>query len=404
MDETSVFESLLVVELASVLAGPAVGMFFAELGARVIKVENPGTGGDVTRSWRGASEDPAVPAAYYSAINWGKESISIDMRKPAGTEVVHDLVRRADVVLVSYKEGDAARYGVDHGTLASLNDRLIYAEVTAYGEGDPRVGYDAVIQAETGFTSMNGSEVSGPLKMPVALMDILAGHQLKEGILAALLDRERTGHGRRVSVALFDAGVTALANQAANYLMTGLVPQRIGSAHPNIVPYGTSYRCRDGGYVVLAVGTDHQFARLARCLGDADLGSDSHFTTNSLRVCHRAELETRLSDLILRFDRDPLISRLRRDDIPAAPVRDVGEALRDPLAAPLILSDVSGASAVRTVAFRESGRQPRDPERPPGLSEHARSVLSDLLGYPEDRIEGLVASGCVLIAKEGGRD
>ncbi|MCK5489674.1 MAG: CoA transferase [Gemmatimonadetes bacterium] len=402
MSEQSVFEGLLVVELASVLAGPAVGMFFAELGSRVIKVENPETAGDVTRSWRGPTEDPGLPAAYYSSINWGKQSIAVDLRTGDGRAVVHDLVRHADVVVVSYKAGDAARFGVDFGTLSSMNARLIYAEVTAYGGDDPRVGYDAVIQAETGFTSMNGTEESGPLKMPVALMDLLAGHQLKEGILAALLERERSGRGRRVSVSLFESGLAALANQAANWLMTGVVPERLGSAHPNIVPYGTSYRCRDGGFVVLAVGSDSQFSRLASCLGDRELAADPRFATKALRVRNRTELEYRLSALVGEWERRPLSDRLRTEGVPSGAVRDVREALLDPLAAPLLLSDESGASAVRTRVFGDGIEQPADLARPPSLSEHTHTVLSDLLGYTDDRIEGLVQGGSVTMADRGG--
>ncbi|NNJ47367.1 MAG: CoA transferase [Acidimicrobiia bacterium] len=401
MSDSSVFERLLVVELASVLAGPAVGMFFAELGSRVIKVENPATGGDVTRSWRSPAEDLQAPAAYFSAINWGKESIAVDLRTEAGRAVVHDLVRQADVVVASYKKGDAARFGMDFRTVSDLNARLIYADVTAYGDDDPRVGYDAVIQAETGFTSMNGTEESGPLKMPVALMDLLAGHQLKEGILAALLERAESGRGRRVSVSLFESGLASLANQASNCLMTGVVPQRLGSAHPNIVPYGTSYRCGDGGYIVLAVGSDRQFQRLVRCLGDEGLGADPRFSTNSARVRNRAEIEARLSALVAEWDRRPLFDRLRAEDVPAGEVRNVREALSDPTGAPLVLSDGAGASAVRTTVFGEGTEPATDLTGPPALSEHAYPLLSDLLEYTDDRIEKLVRGGAVAMPDSG---
>lgn len=396
MKDLSVFEGYLVVELASVLAGPAVGMFFAEMGSRVIKVENPATGGDVTRSWRGAAESRDATAAYFSCVNWGKESIGIDLRSGEGRDVVHDLVRLADVAIVSYKPGDAERFGVDWDTFSDLNPGLVYGELTAYGAGDPRIGYDAIIQAEAGFTSMNGTEDSGPLKMPVALMDLLAGHQLKEGILAALLEREKSGRGRRVPVSLFASGVTALANQAANWLMTGAVPQRLGSGHPNIVPYGTSYRSRDGGFVVLAVGTDRQFASLCRCLGDDDLSTDSRFVTNGQRVRHRDELEFRLSALIGRNDRDDLVTRLTAAGVPAGAVRDVREALSDPLAAPLVLAQAGGVSAVRTRAFNTEEAAGVSLSPPPALSEHAHRVLSDVLGYPAERIEALVRVGGVV--------
>jgi crotonobetainyl-CoA:carnitine CoA-transferase CaiB-like acyl-CoA transferase len=401
MSDSSVFDRLLVVELASVLAGPAVGMFFAELGSRVIKVENPATAGDVTRSWRSPAEDPRLPAAYFSSVNWGKESIAVDLRTEDGRAVVHDLVRQADVVVASYKKGDAARLGVDFRTLADLNARLVYADVTAYGEDESRVGYDAVIQAETGFTSMNGTEESGPLKMPVALMDLLAGHQLKEGILAALVERAESGRGRRVSVSLFESGLASLANQASNWLMTGVVPQRLGSAHPNIVPYGTSYRCRDGGFIVLAVGSDGQFHRLVRCLGDEGLAADPRFSTNSARVRNRAELDARLSALVAEWERRSLFGRLRAEDVPAGEVRDVREALLDPRGARLVLSGATGASAVRTRVFGDGGEDKTVLTRPPELSEHAYPVLSDLLDYSNDRIAELVRGGSVAMPDSG---
>jgi crotonobetainyl-CoA:carnitine CoA-transferase CaiB-like acyl-CoA transferase len=400
MTESSVFENLLVVELAGVLAGPAVGMFFAEMGSRVVKVENPETGGDVTRSWRGPAEHSGAPAAYYSATNWGKESIAIDLRTSGGRDVVHDLARHADVVLVSYKRGDAEKFGVDYPTLALLNPRLIYGEVIAYGENDPRVGYDAVIQAETGFTSMNGTKESGPLKMPVALMDLLAGHQLKEGILAGLLERQESGRGRRVSVSLFASAVAALANQAANWLMTGQVPERLGSGHPNIVPYGTSFECKDGRFIVLAVGTDRQFSGLAHALEDDELAADPRFRTNELRVRNRSALESQLAEGMLGMERDGLIDRLREEGVPCGAVRDVREALLDPLARPLVLTDASGASAVRTVAFGGLDRTV-DLAAPPGLSEHALEVMSELLGYTDERIDGLIGGGSVMVAEEG---
>jgi crotonobetainyl-CoA:carnitine CoA-transferase CaiB-like acyl-CoA transferase len=303
-------------------------------------------------------------------------------------------------VIVSYKEGDAERLGVDWETLSGLNPQLVYAEITAYGESDPRVGYDAVIQAETGFTSMNGTEESGPLKMPVALMDLLAGHQLKEGILSALLERERSGRGHRVSVSLFDSGVTALANQASNCLMTGAVPERLGSAHPNIAPYGTSYRCRDGGFVVLAVGTDSQFSRLTRCLDEAALSADPRFATNEARIRHRADLEILLADRISELDRDTLVTRLRAEGVPAGAVRNVREALHDPLSERLVLA-CSGTSAVRTRAFGIDDRPAKDPTPPPALSEHAHRILTDLLGYREERVEALAAGGGVSILDRG---
>ncbi len=402
MSDWEVFEELLVVELANVLAGPAVGMFFAELGSRVVKVENPRTGGDVTRSWRTGAEDESAPAAYFSCVNWGKESIAVDLRSPAGYRVVQDLVTVADVVVASYKPGDAFRLRVDAESLLGLNPRLIYAEITAYGPSDGRVGYDAVIQAESGFTSMNGTPDSGPLKMPVALMDLMAGHQLKAGVLSALLRRERTGRGGRVSVSLIESGLATLANQAANYLMTGVVPGRIGSGHPNIVPYGSSYRCADGGYIVLAVGTDRQFSRLCACLESDDLAEDPRYATNVGRVKNRPILERTLESRMARFRSEDLLTRLRSEGVPAGPVLDVGEAIDRAPSASLVLRAASGASAVRTRAFALDSAPPGALTPPPELGADGLGVLSGLLGYGEEQIDELVRTGAVGVANKRG--
>ncbi|MYI98320.1 MAG: CoA transferase, partial [Gemmatimonadetes bacterium] len=236
----TLFKDLIVIEAANVLAGPAVGMFFAELGATVIKVENIRTGGDTTRQWKLPAEDEhSDVSAYFSSVNWGKRSIGVDFSIPAGYEVIVDLVRRADVFLQSFKPGDAGKFGLDYPALRGVNDRLIYADITAFGEEDERPGFDAVLQAETGFMGMNGTEASGPVKMPVALIDLLLAHQLKESLLIALIERMQSGRGSYNTVSLFQSGVASLANQAANYLVAGSVPGRTGSDHPNIAPYGT---------------------------------------------------------------------------------------------------------------------------------------------------------------------
>jgi crotonobetainyl-CoA:carnitine CoA-transferase CaiB-like acyl-CoA transferase len=243
---------------------------------------------------------------------------------------------------------------------------------------------------------MNGTAESGPIKMPVALMDLLAGHQLKEGILVELLRRERSGRGARVSVSLFQAAVASLANQAAGALMTGTVPGPIGSGHPNIVPYGTAYRSRDGRYVVLAIGTDDQFRRLARCLQKPALGDDPRFATNRDRIRHRDRLESKLSRAISQLEGEPLVDLLHELGVPAGLVRDVDEALQDPAARPLILGHPSGVAAVRTRAFGASDTFARELTPPPRLAQHTRSVLTGLLGYTADRVGSLDRDGIIL--------
>jgi crotonobetainyl-CoA:carnitine CoA-transferase CaiB-like acyl-CoA transferase len=374
---------LLVIEFAGVLAGPSVGMFLAELGARVIKIENPASGGDVTRSWRTPEERSAErPSAYFSSVNWGKESVCLDLKDPDDLAIALDLVAIADVVLVSFKAGGAKQLGLDYETLSSTNPRLVYGEITAYGPGDPRTGYDAVIQAETGFTFLNGPVDGGPTKMPVALMDVLAGHQLKEGILLALLERERTGRGSSVSVSLVRSGLAALINQGSNWLLTGLNPRRLGSGHPNIVPYGTTWETADRRHIVLAIGNDEQFARLCGILGRPDLAADERFATNPARVVHREELEAILAERIVQWDGGALLEELSAAKVPAGPIRDVREALEQADAAPLLLAGAaSSPTGLRSVAFEPSEHyRPEALRPPPELGEHTGAALRELLG------------------------
>ena len=258
-------QGLKILELANVLAGPAVGQFFAELGAEVLKVEAPG--GDVTRSWRLPNEQPSEGrSAYFCAANWGKKSKVLDLRTSEGRAALEPLLAETDVLLTSYKAGDAARFGLDAKELLETYPRLVIGEISGYGAIDARVGYDAIVQAEAGFTYLNGNNPADYHKMPVALVDLLAAHQLKQGLLLALWQRDRTGKGSVVRVNLLDAALASLANQATNYLVGGVVPQPMGSEHPNIVPYGSIYRTADGAGVVLAVGTDKQFAALTQLL------------------------------------------------------------------------------------------------------------------------------------------
>lgn len=217
-----IFKDMLVLELASVLAGPSVGQFFAELGAQVLKVENAATRGDVTRNWKLASEPSGTDTpAYFCAANWGKASLALDLTQAAQLQQLYSLVQQADIVIASYKPGDAEKLQVGYDTLKNINPRLLYGHITGYGPHDTRAGYDAVVQAESGFMYLNGEAGGPPVKMPVALMDILTAHQLKEGLLVALLQRERTRQGQLVQVSLLQAAVSALANQAT----------KIGRAH-----------------------------------------------------------------------------------------------------------------------------------------------------------------------------
>lgn len=353
------FAHLRVLELASVLAGPQVGQFFAELGAEILKIESPA--GDITRTWKTSAETAAAQvagdtsvSAYFSTSNWGKSSLVLDLTTTAGQATLHRLAARADIVLASYKPGDAEKLRADYATLAAENPRILYGHLTGYGPESPRAGYDAVLQAEAGFMHLNAAGPGQPpQKMPVAMVDLLAAHQLKEGLLTALFRRERTGRGALVQVSLLDSALSALANQAATYLVTGHDPQPLGSGHPSIVPYGTMYRAANARQLVLAVGSDGQFRHLCAVLGRAEWASDARFATNTVRVAYRVELEALLTERIAAVDGDELLAELARRAVPAGAVRSVGEALRLPSAAGMLLpANGAGPAGLRTVAFR----------------------------------------------------
>ena len=387
--------NFIVLELANILAGPITTMAFAELGARVIKVENPHTRGDATRGWKLTTEPVDTDiSGYFSCANWGKESIACDFTCAAGREVVHALARRADIVVVSFKPGDEVKLALDYPTLHALNPRLIYGQVTAYGPSDPRPGFDAILQAEAGFTYLNGEPDGPPTKMPVALIDLLLAHQLKEGLLLALLKRERTGQGALVTTSLFEAGVASLANQATNYLVGGQVPRRMGSEHPNIVPYGSILTCADGREVVIAAATERQYRELVRALDLAELAEDPAYATGQQRVQQRDELLARI--------------RARRSDAGL----DGGRRAAHRGQGPVRLRQRHGGGIPRTrrptPAARgrtrrppsARGTQPRDrrrrrrvarPAPPPHFDQHARAILNELLGHDVDAIAALRA-------------
>ncbi|MDO7853749.1 CaiB/BaiF CoA transferase family protein [Hymenobacter convexus] len=382
------FAHLRVLELASVLAGPQVGQFFAELGAEVLKIESPA--GDVTRTWKTAAETVTAAAeatadasvsAYFAASNWGKQSLVLDLTTPAGQTHLHRLAAQADIVLASYKPGDAEKLRADYATLASENPRLLYGHLTGYGPDHTRAGYDAVLQAEAGFMHLNAAGPGQPpQKMPVAMVDLLAAHQLKEGLLTALFQRERTGRGALVQVSLLDSALASLANQAATYLVTGHDPQPLGSGHPSIVPYGTVYQAADGQRLVLAVGTDGQFRQLCFALARSAWAIDTRYQTNSARVAHRLELEEMLTQRIAEVSGVKLLAELERRAVPAGAVRTVGEALVQPSAQPMLLPGADGLRAgLRTVAFRSpQWRAAATLSAPPGLGKADTADFSAL--------------------------
>lgn len=365
------FQKLKVIEFASVLAGPAVGQFFAELGATVIKIENPLTGGDVTRSWKSKDEQTDDRSAYFCAVNWGKQSVTLDLRDPAHLAIAYNLLRDADIMISSFKPGDDVKLKLDYKTIQALNPRLLYGHITGYGSSNPRVGYDAVIQAESGFMYMNGSPGGPSLKMPVALMDLLAAHQLKEALLIALIEREETSAGTYVGISLIQSAVSSLANQATNYLVGGLNPGKQGSAHPNIAPYGDVYITNDNKEVILAIGTDQQFKDLCVLLDLPLIARDETYAHNHGRIRHRASLNQALQSAIGGWDADKLVTRLNDVKIPAGIIQSVPQVMEMLEAKQMIFE----GEQLRGIRSFVGGPRVATLSEPPHLGQHNHLVF-----------------------------
>jgi crotonobetainyl-CoA:carnitine CoA-transferase CaiB-like acyl-CoA transferase len=372
--DITMFKDLKVLELASVLAGPSVGQFFAELGAQVIKIENLKTGGDITRTWRGRNESINDRSAYFCSVNWGKKSVALDLSTTSGKSVVQNLAQQSDVIIASYKPGDAEKLGVAYQQLSDYNKQLIYGQITGYGSDNDRVGYDAVIQAESGFMDLNGSPEGLPTKMPVALIDVLAAHHLKEALLIALLKKERTGAGSFVEVSLLEAAISSLANQASNWLVAQQEPKRQGSAHPNIAPYGESFLTRDGKRVLLAIGSNRQFSDLLSVLG-LNLGLDNRFSTNQNRVINRSVLQELLSAAIIKFDADVLMKQIHAMKIPAGIIQSLREVFEMKEAKKILLE----YDSLRGVRNFVGSNHSLNLLPPPHFGEHTEEVLKRFL-------------------------
>lgn len=352
---TTIFSGLKVIDLSTVLAGPSVTTFFAELGASVIKVENSRTP-DVTRNWKLPSEDPGSKiSAYFSSVNYRKKYMQLDLRKDEDHVKFLELINDADILVSNFKKGDDEKLSVTDDMLRKINPKLIIGKISGFGSESDRVAYDLILQAETGFMSMNGTPESGPVKMPVALIDVLAGHHLKEGLLVALWEREKGQSAKTVTVSLYDAAVSSLMNQASNFLMTGQIPQRIGSLHPNIAPYGEIFDTIDGQSITLAVGSDAHFVKLCSVLGMNELPSDIRFSSNIERVRNRGALRELLAQPILLRTSDELLDCLLAEHVPAGKIKNLSEVFSDKEAHSLVKEekiDGEDTKRVSSVAFR----------------------------------------------------
>ena len=328
-----------VLDLSRILAGPWASQMLGDLGADVIKVENP-QGGDDTRHWGppymdGADGGSTEESAYFMCANRNKRSVCVDMKSAQGQARLRELAQDCDVLIENFKVGGAARYGLDYASLSALNPRLVYCSITGFGQTGPlasRPGYDFLVQAMGGLMSVtgvaDGESGAGPQKVGVALTDIMTGLYAVIGIQAALAERERSGLGQQVDLALLDVTAATLANQATNYLVGGLNPTRLGNAHPNIVPY-QSFVARDG-HLIVAVGNDAQFRRYCEVIGAPELADDARFLSNRDRVQHRDQLVPLLQALMLQRDKAQWIDLLEAAGVPAGPINTVADVFAEP--------------------------------------------------------------------------
>jgi crotonobetainyl-CoA:carnitine CoA-transferase CaiB-like acyl-CoA transferase len=398
-----------VLDLSRVLAGPWAGQIFGDLGAEVIKVERPGSGDD-TRHWgppyiKDAEGNDSREAAYFQSANRNKQSLTLDFTQPEGQRLVRELVAQCDVLLENFKVGGLAAYGLDYESLKVINPRLIYCSITGFGQTGPyakRAGYDFMIQGLGGLMSLTGrpegEEGAGPMKVGVALTDILTGLYASVGVLAALNQREHSGIGQHIDVALLDVQVACLANQAMNYLTTGLSPKRLGNAHPNIVPY-QDFPSADGNFI-LAVGNDGQFRKFCEVAGIAQLADDARFATNKARVAHRAELIPLLRQATVFKTTAQWIELLETAGVPCGPINDLQQVFADPQVQArglrLDLPNALGSSTPQVASpLRLSATPVAYCSAPPLLGQHTEALLRRLLDMSEGQVAELREAGVI---------
>lgn len=402
-----------VLDLSRVLAGPWCGQMLADMGAEVIKIERPGNGDD-TRQWgppwlASKQADERGESAYYLSANRGKRSVTVDISRPEGQALVRELAATSDVVIENFKVGGLKKYGLDYASLKAVNPALIYCSITGFGQESPyshRAGYDFMIQAMGGIMSLtgqpDGTPGGGPVKIGVALTDIFTGLYAANGILTALYARDKSGaessEGTHIDMALMDVQVGVLANQALNYLTSGKVPQRLGNAHPNIVPY-QSFATADG-HMIIAVGNDAQFQRFCSVLALPTLAQDERFATNGARVANRDQLIPELQAVLATRSTDDWLAALEAVGVPAGPINTLDRVFDDPhvkareLKQRLAHPDAaSGQVNLVSNPIRFNGVSVSASSAPPTLGEHTDAVLKEQLGLDASQIDGLKALG-----------
>jgi crotonobetainyl-CoA:carnitine CoA-transferase CaiB-like acyl-CoA transferase len=372
---------LKVLDLSRILAGPFAGQTLADLGATVIKVEAPG--GDDTRTWGPPfiDRDGDRSAAYFYAANRGKKSVAADFTTPEGQDFVRSLAAQADVLLENFKVGGLAKYGLDYPALAAINPGLVYCSITGFGQDGPyadRAGYDYLIQGMSGLMSITGTTEGEPQRVGVAVTDLFSGLYGVIGILAALRDRDRTGRGQHLDIALMDCATAMLANQAMNFFATGVAPGRTGNGHPNIVPYQV-FPVADGD-VIVATGNDGQWRRFCEVLNRGDLAADPAYATNRDRVTRRDTLVPLLTEATKEWGRDELLGALRAVGVPAGPINSIAQVFEDEqvLARGLHIRP-EGVDGVRS-PFRFSDSTLDTSRTAPKLDQHGEDVRTNGFG------------------------
>ena len=397
---TAPLDDIRVLDLSRVLAGPWCTQLLADLGADVIKIERPGAGDD-TRHWGPPwhGEGDKRVAAYFLSANRGKRSAAIDFATEEGAELVRRLAERCDVVVENFKVGGLSKFGLDAASLRAANPRLIVASITGFGQDGPyaeRAGYDFIIQGMGGMMSVtghpDGEPGGGPMRAGVAIADLFTGMYACVAILAALHKREKTGEGAHIDMALFDTQLAMLANQAANALVSGEEPPRQGNTHPNIVPY-QPFEAADRP-IIIAVGNDRQFARLAEMCGHPEWASDERFSTNGARVAHRGEIVRLVGECIRHKTAAEWFDKLDAAGIPAGPINRVGQALADVQAQHRAMVRTIGGVPLVGSPVRIDGERCDSELPPPALGEHTDEVLREL-GASCDEVDRLRAGGVV---------
>ena len=398
---------LRVLDLSRVLAGPWAGQILADLGAEVIKVERPGNGDD-TRAWgppflKDTYGESTGEAAYYLSANRNKQSVTIDFTKPEGQQLIRQLAAKCDIVIENFPVGGLEAYGVDSASLKALNPDLIYCSITGFGQTGPyakRAGYDFMVQGLGGLMSLTGrpegDEGAGPVKVGVALTDILTGLYSTVAILAALAHRQHVGGGQHIDMALLDVQVACLANQAMNYLTTGVAPQRLGNAHPNIVPY-QDFPTADGDFI-LTVGNDSQFRKFAEVAGRPEWVEDPRFATNKLRVANRGVLVPLIRQATVFKTTAEWVAQLEAVGVPCGPINDLAQVFADPQVkarglAMQLPHALAGLVPQVASPIRLSETPVEYRNAPPLLGEHTQQVLEQVLGLKPDAVEALRRSG-----------